>query len=80
MSLIAASLALLVIYAGVKLLIQIKKEILGSSFRRAAWFFIIAGSLILICTGARCIYMGSKYRAHMMHMENKTMYNDENHY
>ena len=57
MFLIAASLALLVIYAGVKLLIQVKKEILGSSYWRTAWLFIIAGFLVLICTGARCIYI-----------------------
>jgi hypothetical protein len=75
MLLIAASLALLVMYAGVKLLIQIQKEILGNPFRFAAWFFIIAGFLVLALTGACCIAMCCKYGSHMMH-KNKMMEDD----
>jgi hypothetical protein len=74
MLLIAASLALLVMYAGVKLLIQIQKEIPGNLFRFAAWFFIIAGFLVLALTGACCIAMCCKYGSHMMY--NKMMKDD----
>jgi hypothetical protein len=78
MLLISSSLALLVIYAGVKLLIQTKKELLGNLFRCAAWFFIIAGFLTLVCTGACCIAMCCKYGSKMMHKEHKMMgYGDE---
>lgn len=81
MLLIAASLALLVMYAGVKLLIQIQKEIPGNLFRFAAWSFIIAGFLVLILTGACCIAMCCKYGSHMMY-NNKMMKDDylEGHY
>jgi hypothetical protein len=75
MLLIATSLALLVMYAGVKLLIQIQKEILGSPFRFAAWFFLIAGFLVLALTGACCIAMCCKYGSHMMY-KNKMMKED----
>lgn len=78
MLLIAASLAILVIYAGVKLLIQAKKEILGSSYRRAAWCFILAGFIILICTGAHCAAMCNRYGTHFMCWENEKL-NEENH-
>jgi hypothetical protein len=71
--LIAASLALLVIYAGVKLLIQTKKESLGNLYRAASWFFIIAGFLTLACTGACCIALCCKYGAKMMHKQHKMM-------
>jgi hypothetical protein len=63
MLLIAVSLALLVVYAGVKLLIQAKKEILGNGYRFVAWLFIIAGFLTLACTG---MAMCHKYNSKMM--------------
>jgi len=78
MILIAASLALLVIYAGVKLLIQAKKEILGSSYRRAAWSFIIAGFIILACACVHCTAMYHRYGTHIMYWGTEK-YNDENH-
>lgn len=71
MLLVASALSLLVIYAGVKLLIQIKKEMLGNLYRSAAWFFIIAGFFILACAGACCIAMCCRYGARMMHKETK---------
>ena len=67
--LVASSLALLVVYAGVKLLIQSKKETLGHLYHCASWFFIIAGFLILACAGACCIAMCCKYGTHMMHQK-----------
>jgi hypothetical protein len=73
MLLIGSSLALLVIYAGVKLLIQVKRETLGHIYNGAAWFFIIAGFLILVCAGACCIAMCCKYGTRMMHKEYKMM-------
>ncbi|MBI2270400.1 MAG: hypothetical protein HYU69_08600 [Bacteroidetes bacterium] len=65
--LVATSLALLVIYAGIKLLIQTKQENLGNLYKGASWFFIIAGLLTLVCIGACCIAMCCKYGMHMMH-------------
>jgi hypothetical protein len=76
MILIASSLALLVIYAGVKLLIQTKRESLSNLFRYAAWFFIIAGFVTLTCAGACCIAMYCKHGLKMMHKENKMMGDD----
>jgi hypothetical protein len=67
--LIAGSLALLVVYAGVKLHIQTKKETLGNPYRCAAWFFIVSGFLILACSGACCIAKCCKYGMGMMHKE-----------
>lgn len=46
--LVAVALALLVIYAGIKLLIQEKKEALGMLYKCAAWGFIIAGKLLIV--------------------------------
>jgi hypothetical protein len=76
MLLVAASLALLVVYAGVKLLIQTQKETLSNLYRCAAWFFIIAGFFMLVITGACCIAMCCKYGSHMMHKEHKMMGGD----
>ena len=73
MILIGSSLALLVIYAGVKLLIQAKKEMLGHIYNCAAWFFIIAGFLSLACAGTCCIAMCCKYGTKMMHKEHGRM-------
>jgi len=78
--LVAISLALLVVYAGVKLLIQTKRETLGHLYRCAAWFFIIAGFLTLACTGACCIAMCCKYGMGMMRKEHKMMGDEEDHY
>jgi hypothetical protein len=69
--LVAAPLAILVIYAGLKLLIQTKKEMLGNFYRYASWFFIISGFFILVCAGACCIVMCCKYGSKMMHKEHK---------
>lgn len=66
MLLTGVSLALLVVYAGVKLLIQVKKESLSHLYKFAAWFFIIAGLLILLCGGISCVVKCCKYGAHMM--------------
>lgn len=73
MILVASALALLVIYAGVKLLIQTKRESLSNLFRCAAWFFIIAGFLTLACAGACCIILCCKYGMKMMHKEHAIM-------
>jgi hypothetical protein len=51
MFLIASTLALLVIYAGIKLLIQVQREALGHLLKCVSWFFIIAGFLIIFCAG-----------------------------
>ncbi|HXB41876.1 MAG TPA: hypothetical protein VNZ49_15145 [Bacteroidia bacterium] len=80
MILIASSLALLVIYAGVKLLIQTKKEMLGHLYRCAAWFFIVGGFLTLACAGACCIAMCCKYGSGMMHKEYKMTGEEDGHY
>lgn len=49
MLLIASSLTLLAIYAGVKLLIQTQKENLGALYKCVSWFIIIMGFLTLTC-------------------------------
>lgn len=64
--LVASSLALLVVYAGIKLLIQCRKETLGVLYRCASWFFIASGLLILLTAGACCIAMCCNYGMHMM--------------
>jgi hypothetical protein len=69
MLLIASSLALLVVYAGVKLLIQSGKEALGRPYQCGAWCFIIAGFLILACSGICCIAKCCRYGQHMMMMK-----------
>jgi hypothetical protein len=66
MLLVAGSLALLVVFAGVKLHIQTTKETLGHIYKCASWFFIIAGFLILACAGACCIAMCCRYGSSMM--------------
>jgi hypothetical protein len=78
MLLVASALALLVVYAGVNLLIQTKKETLGNRVKCAAWFFIIAGFLILACAGACCIAMCCRYGSKMMRQEHKMMGGYEN--
>ena len=78
--LVASSLALLVVFAGVKLLIQVNRETLGNLYKCAAWFFIISGFVILASTGACCIVMCFKYGAKMMHKAHKMMMGGEGHY
>jgi hypothetical protein len=55
MLLIASALALLAIYAGMKLLALTKKEGLGNGFKYISWFIVIMSFLILICVGAHCL-------------------------
>ncbi len=55
MLLIASALALLVIYAGMKLYALTKKEGLSNLFKYMSWFIVIMGFLILICVGAHCL-------------------------
>jgi hypothetical protein len=50
MVLIAASLSLLIIYMGTKLLIKVKKEMLGSFFKFISWFIITGGFVLLLCS------------------------------
>jgi len=64
MLLASVSLALLVVYAGVNLLIQTKKEVLGTLYKCTAWFFIIAGFVTLTFTGGAMCF---KMAMHMMH-------------
>ncbi len=73
MLLAAASLALLVVYAGIKLHIQTAKETLGTLYRCASWFFIISGFVILACAGVCCIAKCCKYGQKMMHKDQKMM-------
>jgi len=71
MLLIATALALLVVYAGVKLLIQVKKETLGNLYKGAAWFFIVAGFATLASAGALCVAKCVKYGTKMMYREHR---------
>ena len=71
MLLISGSLALLVVFAGVMLLIQVKKEALNQVYRFAAWCFMVSGLLMFISTGAVGIALCFKYGAKMMKKEYK---------
>lgn len=55
MLLIATSLSLLAIVAGMFLLAQTKKENLGNLFKYVSYFVVITGFLSLICIGTRCV-------------------------
>jgi hypothetical protein len=69
MLLIASSVTLLAIFAGVKLLIQTQKENLSTLYKCVSWFIIIMGFLILTC-----VMCQSVIRYHRMgeaRMENK---------
>jgi hypothetical protein len=59
---IASSLALFIIYAGVKLLAQTRTDLPGRIFKYASWFFIVMGFLMLFCIGGKvamhCYYSG----------------------
>ena len=50
MILIAASLSLLIIYAGTKLLMKARKEMLGRFFNFISWFIITGGFVLLFCS------------------------------
>ncbi len=53
--LISTSLALLVTYAGVKLLMQVQKDELNNLYKYVSWFFIITGLFTLLIT--LCFFM-----------------------
>lgn len=57
MCIIALSLALLAIVAGMMLMAQTKRETLGSFFKFVSWFVVIVGFLGIICLGVHCIVM-----------------------
>lgn len=80
MLLVAISLAIMIVYAGVKLLIQINKEGLGMIYRCAAWAFIIAGFITLTITCIICIALCCRYGMHMMQMNHKMMGHDNGQY
>ena len=66
MLLIACSLALLVIVAGMKLLAQTQKETLSNLYKYVSWFTVIMGFLILICIGCRMVIHGFHHGDRMM--------------
>jgi len=80
MLLIACSLALLVIYAGMKLLAQTNKETLSNLFKYVSWFLVIMGFFMLLCIAAfgvmRCCHKGQR----MMDMESKFRMMEEKHH
>jgi hypothetical protein len=59
--LVAVALALLVIYAGIKLLIQVKKEALGNLYKIAAWGLIIAAKVLILMVAVASILMCLKF-------------------
>ena len=79
MIIIGTTAALAIIYAGVFLLAKNKKEMLGSFFNYASWFFIVMGFLMLGYTGIRGCFMKQHMKmkhekhnmccAHQMHGE-----------
>jgi len=75
MLLIACSLALIVIYAGMKLLAQTKREVLGNLYKYVSLFLVTIGFLLLICISCcgmmRCCHMGERM------MERKCMMMEE---
>jgi hypothetical protein len=48
MLLIATALALLVIYAGMKLMALTTKETLGTAYKVVSWFIVIMGFLLML--------------------------------
>ncbi len=73
MLLIACSLALLVMYAGVKLLAQIQKESLGKLYCYFSWFMIVSGFLMLLCIGCFAVIRCCHYPERMMEEKYKMM-------
>lgn len=82
MLIIACSLALLVIYAGAKLGIQVKLNALNRLYGYISWFMIIMGFLLVLGTGAaaafRCCQAfsgmhgscGGHHQSYRMHAKN----------
>lgn len=73
--LIACSIALLVIYAGTKLLIQSKKEALGKLYLGISWFLIIAGLFVVM--GSACFACMSHCGGNRGMMEKKCIIMEE---
>jgi len=73
MLLIACSLALLVMYAGVKLMAQIQKESLGKMYCYFSWFMIISGFLMIMCIGCFAVIRCCHYPEQMMEKKYKMM-------
>ncbi len=72
MLLIACSLALLVMYAGVKLLALTQKEALGNLYKYFSWFTILMGFLLLMCVS--CFAVIRCFRIHEQMMNGKQHY------
>jgi hypothetical protein len=73
MLLIASPLALLVIYAGMKLLAQTKKEALGNLHKYVSWFLVIMGFLLLFGISCACIVRCCHQGERMMEQKCKMM-------
>ena len=69
MLLIAFTLALLVIVAGMKLMAQAQKESLGNLYKYVSWFVVVMGFLCLLCVGMHCAMRC--HRNHCERMENR---------
>jgi len=76
MLLIAFALALLVIVAGMKLLINTKKEMLGNFYKFVSWFVIVMGFLMLLftCCSGMCHMCFKKERMMKMMEERHHFY------
>ena len=58
MLLIATSLSLIAIVAGMFLLAQTKKDNLGNLFKYVSYFVVVVGFLCLVCISTRCMMRG----------------------
>ncbi|HTA83979.1 MAG TPA: hypothetical protein VK783_13635 [Bacteroidia bacterium] len=77
MCIIAFTLGLLVIVAGMKLLAQTQKDNLSNLFKYVSWFVIVMGFLSLIGTGLHCAMNCCHRHEHRMMMrECRMMDND----
>ena len=77
MCIIAFTLGLLVIVAGMKLLAQTQKDNLGNLFKYVSWFVIVMGFLSLLGTGLHCAMNCCHRHEHRMMMrECRMMDND----
>jgi hypothetical protein len=75
--LIAFTLCLLVIVAGMKLLAQTQKDNLGNLYKYVSMFIIVMGFLSLLCVGVHCI-MGCCHRGeHRMMMRKCRMMDND---
>ncbi|MGP8217542.1 MAG: hypothetical protein ACLQQ4_18380 [Bacteroidia bacterium] len=79
MLLIAFTIGLLVIVAGMKLLAQTQKENLGILYKYVSWFVVIMGFLSLICVGMHCIVNHCR-NAEKCRMENRYGMDDGGYY